>query len=290
VSEGCLGRAASIPESVHSPNRELGSSTSRLHPVALLRHLLGTPDRLQAMRSCCRPHYRDRNDFGTGFTRFALGPGSLERVRARAKELGGSINDLWLAGLLMALAPLAPQRSGGGRRHRLAAGCIVNLRKDPASGSTQGVGVQLGAFTVRHAAPPGAGLAEVVRDIHKQTQRIKANALYAGFGLDLALGRCAMRWYRPSIRTAFYAKHFPLWGGVTNLNLNPLWPPAAHWEGFEYWRGVSTGPLTPLVLSISTSGPAMQLSLSYRTAVYRADQVEALQDRFRQLVLPACSG
>jgi hypothetical protein len=44
----------------------------------------------------------------------------------------------------------------------------------------------------------------------------------------------------------------------------------------DYFRAVSTGPATPLVLSFTTVGEAANISLSYRQTVFTAGEVERL--------------
>jgi hypothetical protein len=119
-------------------------------------------------------------------------------------------------------------------------------------------------------------------DIRQQTSPIKRHKLYLGTPLELGFARCLLRFFSPRRRKRFYAKHYPLWGGITNMNLNLLWEPSGRNPPLDYFRGVSTGPVTPLVLSVTTVRDRANLGLSYRTTVFSQGDIENLQDRFRQ--------
>ena len=60
--------------------------------------------------------------------------------------------------------------------------------------------------------------------------------------------------FSPERRKKFYQKNYPLWGGITNMNLNSLWTSGQKRVPLDYFRAVSTGPATPLVLSVTTVG------------------------------------
>ena len=81
-------------------------------------------------------------------------------------------------------------------------------------------------------------------------------------------------------RKKFYQKHYPLWGGITNMNINSLWeqPPAE--SPIDYFRAVSTGPATPLVLSVTTVGDAMNIGLTSRSTVFSAPEIERVKSYF----------
>jgi hypothetical protein len=90
-------------------------------------------------------------------------------------------------------------------------------------------------------------------------------------------------------RRRFYPKNYPLWGGLTNMNLtklpvNAVAVPSATARPSDYLRAVSTGPVTPLVLSITTFGKGVNLSMSYRTSVYSREEISAVRERFTAAV------
>jgi hypothetical protein len=187
-----------------------------------------------------------------------------------------TLNDLWLALLLQSLGLLAGNGRRGSRRSQLSVGCIVNIRKDLELDGEPGFGLFLGSFVVTHDVPEGMLLRELAQQVSHQTRRIKRQRLYLGGRWELAVGRCVCSWFSPERRPHFYLKHHPLWGGITNLNLNPLWGPTDPVAPVDYFRAVSTGPAVPLVLSVTTVRDKVNLSVSYRPSVFEPAEVERL--------------
>ena len=97
--------------------------------------------------------------------------------------------------------------------------------------------------------------------------------------MEMAFARRILSFYSTERRRKLYQKHYPLWGGVTNMNLNTLWPQPEGSGAFDYFRAVSTGPVTPLVLSVTTVGDHANIGLSYRSTVYSEADVEGIRSR-----------
>ena len=119
---------------------------------------------------------------------------------------------------------------------------------------------------IAHAVPAGIGIDALARDVRAITAPIKRQRLYLRtlYGLLFASG--AWRFMSTGQRLRFYAKHHPAWAGVSMLDVDPLWPPALR-PAARYTRGVSAGPLTPAVLSISTTTTGMSVGVSWRPTV-----------------------
>lgn len=248
-------------------------------PAILLKRLGAFPAQTARLRRTCRPPCRDAQDPRNGFTFLGLESRQLAALRAAGKAWGVTLNDLFLALLLEAVALLAPGRPPAARRRKLAVGCIVNTRKDLGVDSPQTFGLFLGSFMVTHDAPAGIGLSQLAADVGRETRRIKAARLYLGMPVELAVTRLLLARAPVERQRKFYPKHYPLWGGITNMNLNALWPPAEGVARVDYFRAVSTGPATPLVLSITTSGDRINIGLTYRSAVYSPADIERIKAR-----------
>jgi hypothetical protein len=247
------------------------------HPGVVVRQIAALPAFIRILRTSCRPRYRDADDLRNGFTNFVLEAASLGWLRIAGKSWGVTLNDLFLALLLHALAPLAAARRQA-RRRKIAAGCIVNVRKD--LGVKHGTfGLFLGSFMVAHEVPEGIGLKALAASIALQTARIKARRLYLATPVQLAFASLALRFFSTRRKRSFYQKHCPLWGGITNMNLNTLWEEQAQDGALDYLRAVSTGPVTPLVLSITTVGDRVNVGLSYRSTVFTAAEIGQVQSR-----------
>ena len=203
-------------------------------------------------------------------------PGLIEA----AKSSGVTLNDLLLALLLKSLAPLSANRVQSQKRRNISLGTIVNVRKDLGLEGPQIFGLFLGSFIITHSVPEKISIQDLAKDIRVQTLPIKLNKLYLGTPLELAVGRGAAALFSTERRKKFYQKHYPLWGGITNMNLNSIWDQREADRPVDYFRAVSTGPVTPLVLSVTTVRNAVNIGLTYRSTVFSADQIEAVKNVF----------
>lgn len=268
---------------IHPPRKDYLACQ---HPSVLVRKLIQLPAQVRNLRSSCRVPHRDVGDGHTGFTALSLAPAELQQLVATAKVVKVTVNDVLLALLLQCVAALAPDRSRTTKRRKLSVGCIVNTRKDLGLDGPRTFGLFLGSFIVTHEVPPGIGLVELARAIQSQTAAIKRQQLYLGAALEMAIAGSLLSFYSTPRRKKLYQKNYPLWGGVTNMNLNLLWPQPDAEPAVHYFRAVSTGPVTPLVLSATTMGEAMNIGLTYRTTVFSA----AAMDSFRQSFLSSVCG
>jgi hypothetical protein len=100
----------------------------------------------------------------------------------------------------------------------------------------------------------------------------------------VALGASALlwRWLSVERRHGLYPKHFPVWAGITALNVNPIWArsAAADTTQFDYLRAVPTGPLCPLVFAVTTAHDVLHIGIAFRTAAYSRAAVDGLAADF----------
>ena len=68
------------------------------------------------------------------------------------------------------------------------------------------------------------------------------------------------------------------------MNLNSLWEQSPDDGPMDYLRGVSTGPVTPLVFSVTTVGQRANIGLSYRSTVFSQADIEKVRGSFTQLL------
>lgn len=249
-------------------------------PGILLRKLADFPRQFRQMRHSCRARFANPADGHNGYLGFTLAPGALDDLVRISKARGATVNDLLLAALLLGLAPLAAERLTARRRRRLSVGCIVNLRKELGVDSEPTFGLYLGSFIISHEVGEDRGVAALALELQRQTAAIKQRRLYLGSGLELAVAGRVLSLFSTERRRKIYQKNYPLWGGITNMNLNALWPQVAGTPPVDYFRAVSTGPVTPLVLSVTTLGRAVNLGLTYRTTVFAAHQIQEFRARF----------
>lgn len=267
------------PVEVHPPRQD---RLLRQHAPVLARTLADLPAHIGNLRRSFRVPHRDPNEGHNGFDCFGLSPAELRGLIATAKSRGVTVNDLVLALLMKSLSPLAAGRADSRKRPHLSVGCIFNLRKDLAVDGASTFGLFLGGFLVHHQVPAAIGLPELAQAVQRQTAAIKQRRLFYSVTLDLATVLRLLPFYSTERQKKLYLKNYPLWGGITNMNVNSLWsgtaPPAA------YLRTVSTGPVTPLVLGFTTARDSATVALSYRTTVFSAPMIERFKQDLRELI------
>ena len=260
-------------------------------PVLFVKKLRAMVTQLWMLRRARRAVCRDLNDMTNAVVFFSLTGDDLRALLRAAKTWEVTLNDLFLALLLQAFARLLPAQPRDPLRTKLAVGCIVNLRKELGLAGQRVFGLFLGSFVVMCEPRAGMALPDLAREVRRQTARIKANRLSVGTPLELRFAKMLLRFFSLERRKKFYQKNYPLWGGLTNMNLDAIWQTPADARPVDYFRAVSTGPATPLVLSLSTIGGGVNIGLSYRTACYSATEVEQVKSSFlesvRQLRKPA---
>ncbi len=254
------------------------------NPLVLVRQFAGFLSQLRQQRRSVRVFHQNANDGTNRFEQLTLGPDVLAALSASAKAWEVTLNDVFLAVLLTCCSPFTLNRLNEPARGRIAIGCIVNTRNDLELIDPQGWGLFLGSFVVSHETPANMSLPELARDIRRQTQAIKRRKEYAGPPLELVLGRFLLSFFSTEHRTKLYQKHYPLWGGITNMNLNLLWPQPAGAPPLDYFRGVSTGPVTPLVLSVTTVGDGVNLGLTFRATTFTDAHIRQVKKQLLNLL------
>jgi NRPS condensation-like uncharacterized protein len=252
----------------------------RHHSIVVARKFLSLPGQTLNMRHSHRAPCSDVNNMANGFLCFSLEAEHLRLLVTAAKSWCVKVNDLLMALLMKSLSPLSAERAQSHRRRKISLGCIVNLRKDLGIDSRRVFGVFLGSFVVTHDVPDAISVRKLSVDLANQTARIKRHKLYLASPLEMGFARLMFKLFSPVRQKKFYAKHYPLWGGITNMNLNSVWGETDRNAPLDYFRGVSTGPVTPLVLSVTTIGDRANIGVSYRFAVFSKNDIRELQCRF----------
>ena len=246
-----------------------------------LGHLVGglarLPSLVRSARTTARPRYRDPRDGRNGYRLYELPPSQARALVRNARQWGVTLNDALLALLLDAVAPLAPRRENAPRRRSLAVASIMNLRGEYGDAGTATFGQFLGSLRVSHAVPSGIGIAALARDVHAETSRVKREKLYLQTLLAMRYVAAVWRMLSPDQRARFYAKSYPIWAGLSTLNVNALWPRANETAATPvYIRGVPTGPLAPLVMAVTTVGDTLYAGISFRTAAFQREDIDNL--------------
>ena len=242
-----------------------------------LKGLKSLPKLADGCRRAFRPRDAEAADGYNAYTHFQIDSAQQARLDRFANAWGVSRNDLWLAVLLKSMAPLAPQRRSEPRRNVLAVASIVNVRRDMGAVAANAFSPMLASFRVAHAVADDIDIRELARAVHGQTNRIKTGKIYLQTLLALGLVAQEWRFLSATQRHRFFAKHYPVVAGLTPLNVDSLWAPPREGETvLEYVRGVSTGPLAPMILALTNAGGAVAVGIAFRTTVYERETVAAV--------------
>ena len=246
------------------------------HPLRFARGMRRFPAMVASCRRTIRPRYRSLEEGYNAFAFFMLEPPRFVALRNAAKAWGVTLNDALLALLLLAQDAQLPQRDRAKRRSELAVASIMNLRDAHGLDVHRTFGQFLSSFRISHPIPAGITLQELAQDVHRATSRIKEERLYLATLVAIGVDRMVGRFRDPRQRLGVYAKSYPVGAGISSLNVNALWrgPGGAP----LYIRGVPTGPASPLVVAVTTSGDTLCAGMSYRTTALDADAVARIRD------------
>jgi hypothetical protein len=245
------------------------------HAGALVRGLVALPGLLAGWRRAIRPHFPDASDGTNGFAHAHVDARRHAALRANARELGITTNDLLLALTLLAVMPIAARRHHTGRRREVALASIVNVRADYQPAPTRTFGQFLSSFRIVHPFVERQPLADIARAISRQTGRAKRSKLY--LVTLLAVGTAALIWPFASLsrRHRLYLKYHPVFAGLTPLNVDALRRYGRTRDG-DYLRAASTGPMSPMVVALTTAGNELRIGVTYRTTALSREDVDAV--------------
>jgi hypothetical protein len=270
---------AARPEEIALKRLALPSRTCRSlfarHPGALVRGFAALPELVRGWRSAVRPKLADVADGRNGFVHFGVDRQGYAWLRAKAKSLGVTTNDLLLAAIMLAVAPLAGRRDPSRRRHAVAVASIVNLRGDFQPPASTTFGQFLSSFRVVHPLPEGVTLDALARDLGAQTARARQERLHFLTLIAMGLAGALWRFASPQQRQRMYLKYHPVLAGITPLNVDALRRHGVAAPG-DYLRAASTGPMSPLVVALTTSDGALRVGITYRTTAVSGAQAREL--------------
>ena len=242
-----------------------------------LKGLTSLPRLARNCRRSFRPRYAASHDGYNAFVHFRLDPPEHAALTSIATAWKVTPQDLMLAILLKALSPLAPQRWLAPKRNELAVASIVNVRRDLGAEAENAFAPYLASFRVSHPVPDDVGLRDLVAAVSAQTNRIKRGKLYLQTLLVLGVAGFEWRFLSVKQRQRFFAKHYPLCAGITPLSVSPLWPAAGGGATpVEYLRAVSTGPLAPMIVALTTAGDVVHAGVSFRTTVFGREAIDGI--------------
>ena len=241
---------------------------------ALVQRLPALSQIIASCRRSVRPRYRNHHDGHNGFEFVTLPAPAALALRAKAKSLGVTFNDVVIAAILKALSNDLSDKRRNGRRCEIAVASIVNLRRECGFGDREVFGQFLSSMRISHRVPPDASLESLARDVHRQTARVKKDKLYLQMLLAIRVNGLVWRFLDAARRQRLYAKAYPVMAGLTSLNVDALWQSQSpDGQPRAYVRAVPTGPVAPLVVAVTTSDNGLAFGLSFRRSAFEPERV-----------------
>lgn len=253
------------------------------HPLRSAQAVAGVSRLAVRGRRARRPPGLEARDGRNAFVMASLDEATVGRIAAAAKRLGATRNDVLMAALMRAVAPLKPPPAPGARRMEIGVASIVNIRGDCAGPPGAVFGQFLASFRAAYRDPAEADFDDVVRAVHAESRDLRSKRRYLRSLLAIALSGVAWRIVRDDMRDSLLPKHYPVWAGLTTLVVPGLWDAIASRAGpapDAYRRGVSTGPLAPIVVAATFSGHSLELGVSFRPAAVPEAEVRSALHRF----------
>lgn len=302
-----------IFERYQHPDRAPRLAPLTLHAPAfrpLFRQHGGKRTRLAAMRESLRNVWRQRHgfrvniadplDFNSRLRIAQLPAGVIGSVYRFAKANGGSVNDVFLAALGQTMGAYTShermtrrRKFFHFRRQQIGLGTIVDIREAAAESLDQVFNLYLSSYVVMLSGAEKRGAAELTREIAGHTAAVKKSfGAVRGFWA-LAMARFWWDLYgSPRYRSQLLHKTVPVVAGISNVNMTGSWvaPPADAVDASEgdpgvprvldYIRISPTGPLLPLVFTLTTIRDRLTLCMTYRTTSFTDEQARELGEDF----------
>jgi hypothetical protein len=255
------------------------------------RHLAGAALRAwgewRRDRAPAQPAYSCATHMAVDYQLHSTAPGTAVRLHQFAQSLGATVHDVLLAAMARSLARVLPRRTRRGCQPEIALGTIVNTRADAVEDLGESLGAFLSNFVVRCRPEESAGLADLVPRIASLTGPIKRRRRYFDAVVLMRVVSAWWPWVDQATRPHFMRRAMPLTAGISNVRLQDDWTEKAGGQILGYSRGVSTGPMLPLVLSPTTLGEEMNLGVSYRVTGFTREKigllVESLLEEIEQV-------
>ncbi len=241
--------------------------------------------RFQTMRKSIRPPSCEENEFSNGYFSLGFDAEQTKAVLVRAKGWGLTVNDLCLTALLKAISSSAREVHWNKTyRPLLSVGCVVNVRRDLPEARRRDFGLFLGSFAVTQDVSGEVTMQELANTVRARTLAVKRHKLYLAAPLEFMISRFMFGRMPLEKQRNFYRKTYPLWGGITNMNMGSLRADETDLPMVDYYRAVSAGPAMPLVIGVTGVEGVLNFGISYRPAVLPEAEVRAIVGRFTELL------
>jgi hypothetical protein len=285
----------------------------------LFRKHVGRLTRWTAMRESLKNLWRHRHgyrlnlwnplDFTSRFVIRELPEGLIDRLYRFAKSRSASVNDLFIAVIAQTMGTYtADERLGKSRkllhfaRRGVGIGTIVDIRDAASQPLDRVFNLYLSSYTVLLKNPEQRPAADVMGQVARETSLIKKTMSTVKGFWALEMARFGYDVYdSPRFRAMLLHKTVPVVAGISNVNMTGSWadpaPAAGDEKGpgdrsagrvvpqiLDYLRISPTGPLIPVVFTLTTIRGRLSLCVTFRTQAFHENKLhEIVQDFIRRL-------
>lgn len=247
----------------------------------VLRHGAGVARELLRFRLCDGPSGPARDDLTDRVTFPAVPDDALERAKRRANRSGVTINDLAVASLAWTLHRMTRDRLKGGRRRDLAITSMINLRPLVPSRLPRETGLYLSHFNCFLRPDREGGFDGTLASVAAQCRGAKRTRSYLRGLLEIALADRIWPMIPRAERARYFSNQKPVAAGITNVRVEEGWTRGELGQRVvNVGRAASTGPMTPLALSVSTAAGVLKLGLTARSSLWSPEQAEEIGREF----------
>lgn len=258
--------------------------------LGLLPRTLWLRKSLSAMRlfyRAYRPPLGNPLNFHSQYVVETIPSELLQQIKHHAKQKKVTVNDLFCAIIAQLMgdwsAPLRYRKKR--RRNRVAIGNIVDIRHAANVSLAHTFSQYLSSYAVVLDAPETKPINTLIEQVATYTTKIKQATTLVRHHYHF---ETALRYFgnHPRRKMLFFYKHAPLAAGISNVNIDEPWEGA-----LNYWRVSPTGPLAPLVFSLTTFDNTLTVCLAYRTSAMDEKIAKTLCGQFceqLQALLQSC--
>jgi NRPS condensation-like uncharacterized protein len=235
----------------------------------------------------------DPVDFTSHCINLVLPEGLIQQVRQKAKSQNASVNDFFLAVLGQVMGEYtAKERYFRKRRHcrrrsHVGLGTIVDIRDAAAENLDNVFGLYLSSYTTILRKPERMPINRLLANISRGTRRVKKTFASVRAYSGLIVARFWWDTYGDARwKAQMFHRHVPVVAGISNVNLTGSWMDQCAESSLDgpvvldYLRISPTGPLLPLVFTLTTLREQLSLCVTYRTTAFTRRQVEDLAEQF----------
>ncbi|MBS0261212.1 MAG: hypothetical protein JSS02_04590 [Planctomycetes bacterium] len=202
---------------------------------------------------------------------------STSQVKQSARSQGGTVQDLLFAGLFEGLQLLFRDKLDASSRKSLAVRAMIDLRREAPQDVGLALSQILGCIMVRLQVDARTPFSEIVARVNTLTREAKDAKAYRVYASQLDLMSKIWDLAAEWMNRSFTPRMFPTVGMISNMNLSEfLAAEFAAGHVRNYLRATGSGLLCPLILSVTSVGPMMNVVTTHHGNKFTAAEILAL--------------